>query len=134
MDVKKGICVTAAAVLTGFAASAQHISTDTIGSKSVTDNIYSKALFSDSLASSFVIVIRKEVKAHKHLHHAEHVLVLAGSGQMKLGEKQIDMKKGDLVFIPENTVHSVKTTSKEPLKVLSIQAPYFDGKDRIFTE
>jgi mannose-6-phosphate isomerase-like protein (cupin superfamily) len=113
----------------------QYLNTDTIGLKTVSDNLYNKPAFSDSLASSFVIVIKKEVKAHKHLTHAEHVIVLAGAGRMILGEKTIMIKKGDLVFIPENTVHSVQSISKkEPLKVISIQAPYFDGKDRVFTE
>jgi mannose-6-phosphate isomerase-like protein (cupin superfamily) len=113
----------------------QYLSTDTVGLKTVSDNIYNRAAFSDSLVSSFVILIKKEVKAHKHLYHAEHVVVLAGAGKMKLGEKTIMIKKGDLVFIPKNTIHSVESISKkEPLKVISIQAPHFDGKDRVFTD
>lgn len=111
-----------------------YLNTDTVGLKTVSDNIYNSPLFGDSLASSFVIVIKKEVKLHKHLNHSEHVVVLAGSGTMKLGDKQIEIKKGDVVFIPKNTPHSVKVNSKEVLKVLSIQAPYFDGKDRVMIE
>lgn len=95
---------------------------------------YTKKLFADSLASSFYIVVRNEVKAHKHLYHSEHVLVINGKGQMSLGDKLIKIKKGDLIFIPKNTIHSVKTTSKQPLEVVSIQAPFFDGKDRISIE
>jgi mannose-6-phosphate isomerase-like protein (cupin superfamily) len=113
---------------------AQFINIDTVGSKTISDNLYNKPLFSDSLASSFVILIKKEVKPHKYLYHAEHVLILSGSGKMKVGSEQLTIKKGDLVFIPKNTVHSVIATGKEPLKVLSLQAPYFDGKDRIFIE
>jgi len=110
------------------------INTDSIGSKTVSDNVYNRTLFQDSLATSFVIVIKQGVKAHKHMAHAEHVAVLAGSGSMKVGDKQFEIKKGDVIYIPKNTVHSVKTTGKVPLKVLSLQAPAFDGKDRIFTE
>jgi mannose-6-phosphate isomerase-like protein (cupin superfamily) len=61
-------------------------------------------------------------------------LVIEGEGQMSLADKSFKIKKGDLVFIPKNTIHSVKTTSKQPLKVVSIQAPLFDGKDRISIE
>ena len=111
-----------------------HVNTDTVGVKTFSDNIYNSPLFSDSLASSFVIVIKKEVKLHKHLSHSEHVVVLEGEGNMVLGEKQIHIKKGDVMFIPKNTPHAVKSTGKLPLKVLSIQAPYFDGKDRLFIE
>ena len=45
-----------------FFCSAQHLNTDTVGVKTVSDNLYNKPLFGDSLASSFVIVIKKEVK------------------------------------------------------------------------
>ena len=107
---------------------------DTVGSKTISDNLYNRAAFGDSLASSFCILIKKEVKLHKHLNHSEHVMVLEGEGMMRLGEKKFKIKKGDLVFIPKNTIHSVKTTSTYPLKVYSIQSPAFDGKDRIMIE
>lgn len=112
----------------------QHFNTDSIGAKTVSDNIYNKSLFSDSLASSFVIVIKKEVKLHKHLQHSEHIVVLEGKGQMTLGNKGFEIKKGDVVFIPKNTTHAVISTGDVPLKVLSIQSPKFDGKDRIFID
>jgi len=108
--------------------------TDTIGKKSSSENIYSRHLFSDSLASTFFIVIKKEVKPHKHLEHSENVVVLEGEGNMKLGERELKIRKGDVVFIPKNTVHSVKSIGKEPLKVISVQAPFFDGKDRIMID
>ncbi len=107
---------------------------DTVGINSKTENIYNKALFTDSLASSFCIVIKKEVKMHKHITHCEHVVIIEGEGIMKIAEKTFSIKKGDVIFIPKNTNHSVKTTSKIPLKVISIQAPIFDGKDRVMTE
>lgn len=110
------------------------LSIDTIGQASASDNIYSRALFSDSLSSSFCIVIKKEVKAHKHLEHSEQVMILEGEGSMALGDKTFVIKKGDVIFIPKNTVHAVKNTGKIPLKVLSVQAPFFDGKDRVFVE
>lgn len=117
-----------------FKSFSQHFSTDSIGAKTVSDNVYNKALFSDSLASSFVIIIKKEVRLHKHLHHSEHVVVLEGKGQMTLGIKGFEIKKGDVVFIPKNTTHAVVSTGDVPLKVLSIQSPKFDGKDRIFID
>lgn len=98
-------------------------------------NVFVQALYSDSAnVSSFLIQIRKEVKKHKHLSHAEHVLVVEGEGKMTLGDSTFNIKKGDLIFIPRNTFHSVITTSVEALKVLSIQAPFFDGTDRVFSE
>lgn len=108
--------------------------TDTIGRESKTDNIYNRFLFGDSLASTFCIVIKKEVKAHKHISHSENVIVLEGEGEMNLGDKQMKIKKGDVIFIPKNTVHSARSKGNVPLKVLSVQAPLFDGKDRIMID
>lgn len=97
--------------------------------------VHVEHLFTDSsVVSSFLIYIKKEVKTHKHLSHSEHVYVLEGSGEMMLGEKTFTITKGDLIFIPKNTFHAVKTISEIPLKVISIQAPFFDGKDRVFPE
>lgn len=107
------------------------IHTDSIQSTKI-ESTFVKNLFNDSLISSFCIVIPKEVKAHKHQHHCEHVFVLEGQGLMKLEEKEFFIRKGDLVFIPQNSVHSVKSTGLQALKVLSFQSPFFDGSDRLF--
>lgn len=109
-------------------------SLDTIKAPVNYDNIYSRSIASDSLSSSFVIFIKKEVKKHKHITHSEHVYILDGEGEMLLNTKTFKVKKGDIIFIPENTVHSLKVLSHNPVKVLSIQSPFFDGKDRIFVE
>lgn len=116
-----------------FTKAQSSINTDTLrlNGKEVITN---KKLFSDSLASSFCIIIRNEVKLHKHLHHAEHVIVQEGEAIMTLADKQFTVKKNDVIFIPKNTFHAVKVTSSIPLKVISIQTPLFDGNDRVFKE
>jgi mannose-6-phosphate isomerase-like protein (cupin superfamily) len=110
------------------------ITPDTISYPNDSTKNFNKALYSDSLASSFIIVIKKEVKLHKHVYHSEHVYFLEGEGEMVQGDKKFTVKKGDFVFIPKNTVHGLKVTSKIPVKLISVQSPYFDGTDRVFTE
>lgn len=107
---------------------------DTVTCPKEVENIYVRPLYSDSLSSSYVIFIKKEVKLHKHISHSEHVVVLNGTGDMVLGDKIFPIKKGDVIFIPKNTPHSVVTTSKKPLKVISIQSPQFYGEDRVMLE
>jgi mannose-6-phosphate isomerase-like protein (cupin superfamily) len=99
-----------------------------------TSLIQSKRIFGDSLATSFVILIKKEVKAHKHMLHSEHVYILEGSATMRLGEESFTVSEGDLIFIPKGAVHAVKVTSDIPLKVISLQSPHFDGTDRVMVE
>jgi mannose-6-phosphate isomerase-like protein (cupin superfamily) len=97
-------------------------------------NVYVKHMHSDDKASVFVIWIKKEVKSHKHEHHTEVVTVMQGRGKMKLGEDVRKIRKGDVIIIPMNTPHSVITSSRKPLKVISVQTPIFKGADRIWIE
>lgn len=96
---------------------------------SIPKTIKSMPAFSDSLCSSFFITIEQEVKLHRHNFHSEHVYILEGKGKMQLGEEQIMVQTGDLIFIPKGKAHGLKVT-EGPVKVLSIQAPFFDGTDR----
>lgn len=96
------------------------------------ENIYVKKLAADSLMSSSVIWIKTELKPHKHATHSEQVNILDGTASMRLGDKWIDVKKGDIIFIPKGTVHAVKVTSKTVFKVVSVQSPFADGTDRIW--
>ncbi len=112
------------------ALSAQIISTDTITSPTPDKN-YVRILHTDSLSSSFIIIIPTEVKSHYHATHTEQVVVLCGEADMMLGDQKLHIKAGDVIIIPKGTVHSVIVTSKDPLKIISVQAPFFDGTDRV---
>lgn len=107
------------------------ISTDTI----ITDGNFENAkvipLHSDSTTSTFVIFVKKTVPAHFHAHHTEQVFVLEGEGIMQMGDQNLEVKAGDFIIIPKNTIHAVEVTSEQPMKVISIQSPQFFGKDRI---
>jgi len=111
----------------------QHVAIDTIAN-SENKPLFVKNLSNDSLSSSFYIEIFDQVAKHKHLAHSESIYVIDGEANMFLGEKEFVVRKGDFVFIPKNTPHSVKVISNVPLKVLSVQAPFFDGKDRVLLE
>lgn len=127
---------------TFFCAAQTNQSLDTVKAAGDYENIYLRKLYSDSLVSSFIIFIKKEVKMHKHAFHSEHVYVLEGEGEMMVDDastplstsKKFPVKKGDVIFIPKNTFHSLTVTSKTPVKVISVQAPMFDGKDRVVME
>ncbi len=98
------------------------------------ENILVKKLYSDNLSTSFVIWVKENVKSHYHADHTEQLFIISGKGKMKVGDKTNIIKKGDYFVIPKGVPHSVEVLSKKPLKVLSVQAPEFVGKDRIFTD
>lgn len=98
------------------------------------ENIYVEKLAEDSLSSVFLIWVKKFVPFHKHLEHTESVYILEGSGEMQLGDSIFQVNAGNYLFIPKNTPHKVVVTSQNPLKVISIQTPMFDGSDRVVLE
>ncbi|MEW6990763.1 cupin domain-containing protein [Colwelliaceae bacterium 6441] len=95
-------------------------------------NLHVTEISSNEASSEFVIFIRNEVQPHLHQHHTELVYVIEGEGLFHLGETKQMIKAGDFIKINKNTPHSVIVTSDIPLKVLSIQTPKFEGKDRVF--
>lgn len=99
------------------------------------DNIATQALGADSNVTSTVIWIKKEVRPHYHATHSEHVYVVEGNGQMLLGNETVFVGPGDLIYIPQGMIHALRVTSKDkPMKVISIQAPEFDGSDRVMVD
>ncbi len=97
------------------------------------DNVHVQRLVGDSLSTGFVIWIKEAVPAHYHAAHSETVLVLRGRGEMRLGDARMSVRKGDLIFIPKGTPHSV-TVRRGVLQVFSNQSPWFDGTDRVKVE
>lgn len=99
------------------------------------DNIKVEKLYSDSLVTSSLIWVKEQVRLHKHALHTEQVYILQGKALMIIGDTLHKIKKGDWIIIPKNTPHAVtKVYGRKPLKVISIQAPVFQGKDRLFLE
>ena len=86
---------------------------------------------SDSNCSTFLISVTDKVKPHYHSWHTENLYVISGSAVMRLGDSTLEIKAGDLIVIPPNTIHSIKVKTMEKFQVISIQSPEFKGKDRI---
>lgn len=107
-----------------------NVSTDTLNIEN-NGKTQVKKLHCDSLSCTFLIVIPDEVKAHYHANHTENIYVIEGEAIMKLGKNEFEINKGDLIIVPSGTVHSVINQGNKPLKVISIQSPFFDGSDRI---
>jgi mannose-6-phosphate isomerase-like protein (cupin superfamily) len=94
-------------------------------------NIHVVKISSDAHSTNFIVFVKQQVPLHKHLVHTETLYVLEGSGAFLLGEESFDIGPGDYINVPEGTTHAVMVTSSIPLKVLSVQAPEFLGKDRV---
>ena len=96
--------------------------------------VRSTTLNSDSACTSFLLCIDTGVRPHLHRAHTEHVFVLDGTAEMMLGDSTRAIKAGDVILITPGTPHAVTVTSSTALRVISVQAPYFDGTDRVWLD
>ena len=96
--------------------------------------VRSTVLHSDSACTSFFLCIDHGVRPHLHRTHTEHVFVVDGSAEMTLGESTRTITAGDAILIPAGTPHAVTVTGDRPLRVISVQAPRFDGTDRVWLD
>lgn len=104
----------------------------TLQPDSAYDNIKIRLLASNKQSTSFILWIKKDVRAHLHEQHTENIYVLEGEGEMRIGNENRKIKPGDFLNIPPGVPHALKVTSATPVKVLSIQSPEFLGNDRVF--
>jgi quercetin dioxygenase-like cupin family protein len=73
----------------------------------------------------------KSVKPHFHRTHDEVVMILEGTGTMHIGDSSYALAPGATFLVPRGVIHSVETGGT-PLRAITVFAPPFDGKDRIF--
>jgi mannose-6-phosphate isomerase-like protein (cupin superfamily) len=95
------------------------------------ENIHIIKLASDANSTDFIIFVKKHVPLHKHVEHSETIYVLEGKALLQLGDESFEIVAGDYIRVPEGTPHGVKVLSPVPLKIISVQAPEFFGKDRV---
>jgi mannose-6-phosphate isomerase-like protein (cupin superfamily) len=119
-------------VIGSYPVYSEKIALDSISIPKDIDNIYVHKISSDMNSTDFLIVIKKSVPLHMHAIHTETIYVLDGEGEFQRNNERFMIKRGDYLRIEKGTPHAVKVTSIKPLKVLSVQAPEFFGKDRIF--
>jgi quercetin dioxygenase-like cupin family protein len=86
-----------------------------------------------AFGSVFVVTPTKPIPPHYHAEHDETVVLLRGSGKMRLGGKDIEVRAHDLIFVPKGTVHDFRPGQGEVLAV-SCFSPTFDGKDRVLVD
>jgi mannose-6-phosphate isomerase-like protein (cupin superfamily) len=67
------------------------------------------------LANQFAVAVGAEVYPHEHPTH-EWYFMLEGQGVMKIAGEERPVAPGDFIYIPPNTVHSLRTTGDVPIR------------------
>jgi len=70
----------------------------------------------------------RKMRIHKHLNNDELIFIHKGEGTMTLDEELIEVKTGDVVFVPRGTWHGLDNTGKENLLMIFQYSPAgFEG-------
>ena len=71
---------------------------------------------------------------HFHRTTEEIYYFTAGSGRMKLGDEEADVRAGDCVVIPPGTPHKLWADEGRELVLLCCCAPAYSDEDTVLTE
>ncbi len=71
---------------------------------------------------------------HYHRTTEEIYYFTAGSGRMRLGDEEAEVKAGDCVVIPPGTRHKLWAGEAAPLVLLCACAPAYSDDDTVITE
>jgi len=64
-----------------------------------------------------------KMRIHKHLNNDELIFIHKGEGTLTLDEESINVKTGDVVFVPRDTWHGLDNTGKENLLMIFQYSP-----------
>lgn len=60
------------------------------------------------------------IAPHSHEDVEEVFYVLDGIGKISVNDKKRRVKKGDLIYIPPKTIHTVSQTGQRPLRLVTV--------------
>ena len=74
-----------------------------------------------------------ETAEHFHPNTEEIYYFIGGSGRMRLGEQEDEVRVGDCVVIPAGVAHKLWNTGGEPLALLCCCVPAYSDDDTVMT-
>jgi len=74
----------------------------------------------------------RKMRIHKHLHNDELIFIHKGEGTLTLDEQSIQVRTGDVAFVPRGTWHGLDNTGKENLIMIFQYSPA--GFEEYFVE
>lgn len=76
----------------------------------------------------------KSTTPHYHPRTEEIYYIVAGQGQMKIGDEVRHVGPGDAIAIPPGAVHQITNTGHDELKLLCCCAPGYEDSDTVLVE
>lgn len=71
---------------------------------------------------------------HYHPRTEEIYYIIAGQGEMRLGDETRQVGPGDAIAIPPGQIHQITNRGQETLKLLCCCAPGYEHEDTVLVE
>jgi mannose-6-phosphate isomerase-like protein (cupin superfamily) len=71
---------------------------------------------------------RLSYEPHLHDDHEEVYYIINGTGRIRVGNEEVKFRDGDIIYIAENTVHSIINDGEEMVDFLAFGG--FTGKEK----
>jgi mannose-6-phosphate isomerase-like protein (cupin superfamily) len=74
------------------------------------------------------IIQGRKLRVHRHHYHDELIFIHKGMGRFTLGEEEVNVETGSVVFVPKGVWHALENTGKENITMLFSYSPAgFEG-------
>lgn len=73
----------------------------------------------------------KRLSLQKHHHRSEHWIVVRGTAEVQVGEKNMILRENESVYIPQGDVHRLSNPGKILLELIEVQTGSYLGEDDI---
>ena len=88
----------------------------------------------DEHSSHHLAWIVDREQPHRHDTHDLLVVILRGSGTMRIGGESRPVGPGSILYVPRGTVHAFTNESGSPAAAYAVYIPSYAGKDRVPVE
>ena len=78
-----------------------------------------------------VVAPKGKLSLQKHLHRAEHWVVVRGTAEVTIGDKVSTLHENESVYVPIGAVHRLANPGKIPLELVEVQSGSYLGEDDI---
>ena len=72
-----------------------------------------------------------KLSLQKHLHRAEHWVVVSGVAKITCGNKIYNLEKNQSTYIPKGEIHRLENIENYPLEIIEVQTGNYLGEDDI---
>jgi mannose-1-phosphate guanylyltransferase / mannose-6-phosphate isomerase len=78
-----------------------------------------------------VVAAGQKLSLQKHLHRAEHWVVVRGTAEVTIDEKLSLLRENESIFVPVGAVHRLRNPGRIPLELIEVQTGSYLGEDDI---